>query len=166
MKKLILLFTLIAVFFSQSVASPNKNYFVIQLKKAPIFIESSSFNVKIKSGLGITTVYKSVSQKKITALSVGFLFFDPFNRFLSAKSGLDLRDQRTADGNQDNLDPDESVISNWEFDFLSDFSTISMITFINKVRFDDGTIWEADPKELDVEFQKLIGSGFDPTIFK
>jgi hypothetical protein len=156
----------LAVVFSIVFASPNKNYISIQLKDAPIFIESSSFNVKSKSGLGITTVYKSKSKKKITALSMGFLFFGPFNNFLSAKSGLDLRDGRTPDGNQDNLDPDESVISNWDFEFLSDFSTISMITFVDKVRFDDGSIWQANAKELDTELKKLIGSGFDPTLFK
>jgi hypothetical protein len=162
MKKLVLLFSLVAVFFSQSVAAPEKKSFVIAQKDSPILLGNKGFRVEENRSIDSVIAnaeYTNKSTKTITALSLGFIFYGPFDNQLESRGGLDLRDRS-------NLDPGDKDTGTWEFNFTGDFSTTTMIVFVNIVRFSDGTIWKADPKELDTAIRALTGSAFDPASLK
>jgi hypothetical protein len=160
---------LLAVVFSLlilplSFAAPEKKSFVIEQKNAPIQLAKPGFRIEenrtVESVLA-NSEYTNKSNKAISALSLGFIFYGPFNNQLDGRGGLDLRDSSSG-----NLEPGKADTGQWDFNFSGDFSTTTMIVFVNRVRFADGTIWQADTKELDIAIRALTGSEFDPLSIK
>jgi hypothetical protein len=164
MKKFFTAFVFL-VFISISIAAPEQHSFIIMQVDSPLVLSKPSFKIeqnRSSESVIVNAEYTNKSKKAISALSLGFIFYGPFNNQLDSRGGLDLRNQ----GRAKDLDSDQQDAGTWEFNFSGDFSTTTMIVFVNRVRFLDGTIWQADVKELDAGIRALTGSGFDPASLK
>lgn len=120
----------------------------ITVENAPISIKD--FRATYNAGSGSyprpTVVYrlevKNEVQKKIVAYQIGFMAFDAFKERL----GRGLQGYSVAD-----LPAGESKRAGWEHSVLEAglFEDYGMgIAYPYKVRFDDGSIWEADMSDV------------------
>jgi len=95
-----------------------------------------------------SVTYTNASNKKIVALQIGLASFDAFNGFMGRFSGWAT--ETVAVG--------ESKKGEWNQRPYAAFSFKGYgtgVAYVNAVRFDDGSIWRANLKEILSEMQKF-----------
>lgn len=95
-----------------------------------------------------TINYTNSSGKNVVALQIGLASFDAFNGFMGRFSGWSI--ERVAAG--------ESQKGEWNQRPYAAFSFQGYgtgVAYVNAVRFEDGSIWRANLKEVLLEMQKF-----------
>lgn len=125
-------------------------------------------------GVYVDIEVKNVSQKRILGYSVGFLSFSLFDEFISfeiAYSGVLEKFlypeaviknlPETARKANQAADEDDKLKCNhkakWRFIYLNDHTHYTGIAFVDRVRFEDGTIWKADRAIIARYVSELFG---------
>jgi len=96
--------------------------------------------------------YKNWSEDGMDALSFRMLFYDVFNDYLDTISAISI----------DKLRPGGSRKGKWKPNVYKDWTTHTVIIFLDKVRFVDGTIWGRDELDITKELSKLKDILFKP----
>ncbi|WP_445666773.1 hypothetical protein [Fodinibius sp. AD559] len=87
------------------------------------------------------------------AIEFGFVSFNIFNEYLGITNGIAMVRLEGREGNS----------GTWVHETPSGFSFYTGIAYVNKVRFENGEIWEAD-SEIIIDTLKEIKSDFDSSI--
>lgn len=95
---------------------------------------------------------KNRSEDGIDALSFCMLFYDVFNEYLDTISAISIG----------KLPPGNSQKGKWKPNIYKNWSTHTIIIFLDKVRFVDGTIWRRPEIEVTEELGKLKDILFKP----
>lgn len=95
-----------------------------------------------------TVNYKNVSGKLIVAYQIGLVAFDVFNNFMDKFIGWSIEDV-AADIES------EGIWIQTPYAAFSFKRYGTAVTFVNAVRFSDGSIWRADIGEVLTELQKF-----------
>ena len=117
-------------------------------------LETSATLVEQKYGKELYCHMKYVnrSDNAIDALSFRMLFYDVFNEYLDTISGVSIS----------KLPPGETGYSSWKVNIYREWSTHTMIVFLDRIRFADGTIWRRSEAEITLELNKLKYILFKP----
>lgn len=127
------------------------------LPQADSPVEITSYTANYQSGSqyaseGIyhAVEYKNNSSQLIVAVEIGLVSFDVWNEFLD----------RTRGAAMDLVQPGATKKGRWVATAYADFSFLTGVAYVGRVRFRDGTIWRAD---LDAIAQVLseIEANFD-----
>jgi hypothetical protein len=95
-----------------------------------------------------TVNYTNSSSKNIVALQIGLASFDAFNGFMGRFSGWAVQ----------KIAASESQKGEWDQRPYAAFSFESFgtgVAYVNAVRFEDGSIWRANLKDILSEMQKF-----------
>lgn len=84
------------------------------------------------------------------------LFYDVFNEHLDALSGLSI----------DKLPSGQSWKRGWKSNIYRHWTTHTIVVFLDKVRFMDGTIWSRPEFDVIQELEKLKDILFKPEHLK
>jgi len=97
--------------------------------------------------------YTNPSNKDIDALSFRMLFYDVFNEHLDTISEISI----------DKLPPGKIKPSRWKsMAVYKDWSTHTVVIFLDRVRFADGTIWRRPEIDITQKLGKLTDILFKP----
>lgn len=99
--------------------------------------------------------FENASGKPIDAVQFGFVSFDVWNQFLTRMNGLTT----------DTLLPGKNARGEWVDSAYADFSLLTGVAYVSKVRFGDGEVWAADTREILDELRK-IEKDFDADVLK
>jgi hypothetical protein len=142
-----------------SAAALAESAVVLKQTNAPLAITSytTTFRAETSSSRYVTghpdqilhsVTYKNASPKRIVALQIGLASFDAFNGFMGRFSGWGM----------DNIPAGEVNSGQWTQNPYATFSFRNFgtgVAYVNAVRFEDGTIWRANLKEVLLEMQKF-----------
>lgn len=106
----------------------------------------------IQEGIQHAVEYKNVSGRVIDAVQIGLVSFDVWNEFLDRTLGLAT----------DSLGPNAAKKGTWVARAYADFSFLTGVAYVSKVRFRDGEIWQADLDSIASELRQ-IEQNFDVT---
>ncbi|WP_445665573.1 hypothetical protein [Fodinibius sp. AD559] len=123
----------------------------IEIKKYEASFEEEGSNTK--EGIQHKVVYINSGRANPIAIKFGFVSFNIFNEYLGIINGIAMV---RLEGRQENR-------GTWVHETSSDFSFYTGIAFVNKVRFENGEIWEAD-SEIIIDTLKEIKSDFDASV--
>ena len=145
----------LALIVSDASAQLKPNAKIVAQPDAPITINTYSARYEQRSqytqeGIQHELQYASKSDKTIVAIQFGLIAFDIWNEFLDRTAGITM-DQMVAG---------KPRTGRWVATAYSAFSFHTGVAYVNRVRFDDGTIWTADQAAILAELRK-IESGFD-----
>lgn len=124
---------------------------IIAQPGAPIEIVSyravyvSGSGAYIQEGIQHAVEYKNVSGKVIDAVQIGLVSFDVWNEFLDRTLGLTT----------DTFGPNTSKKGTWVARAYADFSFLTGVAYVSKVRFRDGEIWKADLDSIASELRQV-----------
>ncbi|MBA7497174.1 hypothetical protein ES702_07785 [subsurface metagenome] len=154
-------FVLVAVIFFLTVPAFGLNIVTkeIKFKDDPVLIQSTWAHFKEESygkELYCWIEYKNQSDKAINALSFRMLFYDVFNEYLDTLSGVSM----------DRLRPAQLDKGKWKSNVYKDWSTHTIIVFLDRVRFADGTIWRRDELHITKELSEVKDILFNPEQLK
>lgn len=92
--------------------------------------------------------YLNTSEKKIVAIRLGFITFDAFNEFLDKFVGISIEE----------VEIDKMKAVSWQQSTYKAFSFKKYGTglmYIDKVRFEDGSIWVLSKDEILPQIQEI-----------
>lgn len=154
MKTQFIILTLILL-ISRQVNGADPVAKIIDQKDSPV--EITNYTAKYilggqytSEGIRHSVNYKNRSEKTIVAIQFGLVSFDVWNEFLDRTGGMDLT----------NLVPGGESKGTWVANAYADFSFLTGFAYVRRVRFSDGTIWNADLDAITEELRK-IESDFD-----
>jgi len=105
---------------------------------------------------------KNVSEKKIVALKFKFMSLNVFNEFLGEMNYINVPDFGGVNpGSKAEMDGRQLVD---DFPFFMCYRAKSFINYgtgiayVSKVRFEDGTIWEADESNISEQLEEIQSS--------
>ena len=101
--------------------------------------------------------YVNRSDKAIDALSFRMLFYDVFNEYLGTNLGV--RIDKLPPGEEGHVAP---TYRSWDVDIYREWSAHTVIVFLDRIRFADGTIWRRSEAEITLELNKLKYILFKP----
>ena len=145
-------------------AAPQRKAIIIVQPNSPIEIirytaqfhergTSSRYNTEcIEHSLD----HKNRGTQKVVAIRFGLFSFDVFNRFLATTGGISMDDLvpgKTSSGNR------------WAHNPYAAFSFLTGVAYVDLVRLEDGTIWQADEATVLAEIRK-IEKDFDSKLLK
>ncbi len=141
------------------VAAPGpKNIIVIQ-PSSPVGITEykAEYEQAGSMGQGITHAlsYTNRGRQRLSAVRFGLVAFDVFNGFLGKMDGIAMSD----------VNVNRSQRGNWLQAPSSAFSFLTSVAYVETVRFEDGSIWQADAETILEELRK-IDKTFDPKLLK
>jgi hypothetical protein len=128
---------------------------VIPQKDVPISIinydaEYEAGNKYQVGGIKHSIKYKNTGKQRIEAIQFSFISFDVWNEFLDKTNGLSLSPNDSGDNEK----------GMWIAHDLAEFSFLTGFAYVSRIRYADGTIWNADQKQIRQELHK-IKSDFD-----
>ena len=137
---------------------------VIPQEDAPI--EISYYDADYVSGEGDSrqgvrhaVSVRNLSDQEVVAFEVGLFSFNVFNDFLDRSSGVSMS----------KISPGRLVRETWMSDSPADFSFLTGVAFISRVRFSDGTIWSEEFRfildtlqDLELNFKAEEITGANP----
>ena len=133
---------------------------IIPQTNAPLTV--TSYSAEYQEGGRYTTEgirhsvgYTNTSGKPVVAVQIGLVSFDVWNEFLDRTGGVSIED----------IAPGGSKTGTWVARAYADFSFLTGVAYVSKVRFADGTIWAADLEAVADELRK-IQKDFDVTKLK
>jgi len=100
--------------------------------------------------------YINRSENTIDALSFRMLFYDVFNEYLDTISGISISKLPLGKGER----------GRWKPNIYKDWSTHTIIVFLDRVRFADGTIWRRDELDITKELSEVKDILFNPEQLK
>jgi hypothetical protein len=133
---------------------------IVAQPNAPLVIASYSARYHERSqyvteGIHHAVQFENKSGRDVEAVQFGFVSFDVWNRFLDRTNGLSIK----------TITAGKAERGTWVATALSDFSFLTGVAYINRVRFSDGTIWTADMDAVVEELRK-IETDFDAALLK
>lgn len=133
---------------------------IIAQPDAPIAITSYSAAYRERTnysqeGIQHSVEYRNNSGKVVDAVEIGLVSFDVWNEFLNRTGGISL----------ETLAPGASKKGLWIASAYADFSFLTGVAYVRRVRFRDGSIWSVDLNAIAQELSS-IESGFDVTRLK
>jgi hypothetical protein len=109
----------------------------------------------IPEGIQHVVEYMNVSGKIVDAVQIGLVSFDVWNEFLDRTLGLAT----------DSLAMHATKKGTWVARAYGDFSFLTGLAYVSKVRFRDGEIWKADLDSIASELRQ-VQQDFDVTNLK
>jgi hypothetical protein len=98
-----------------------------------------------KEGIQHNLTYSNRGSQTIVAIRFGLVSFDVFNRFLGKTGGISM----------DDLELGKSQKGSWVSSPYADFSFLTGLAYVDLVRLEDGTIWQADESAILEEMRKM-----------
>lgn len=132
---------------------------VLKQTSAPLAISeyTTAYQAEASSGrysaghpaqISHSVTYRNNSPKKIVALQIGLAAFDAFNGFMGRFSGWSVEE----------IPAGAATSGEWTQRPYATFSFQRFgtgVAYVNAVRFEDGSIWRANLKEVLLEMQKF-----------
>ena len=123
---------------------------IITQESSPIIISSYSAEYKqgsryVTEGIHHSVEYINTSKERIVAVQIGLVSFDVWDEFLHRMNGLSI----------DDLPPGSAKKATWIDHTYGDFSFLTGVAYVSKVRFDNGTIWSADLNAIAEEIGEI-----------
>ena len=151
-KTIILLIFLISIAHSRGIDPVTK---IIEQENSPLIINSYPANYKksgtyTTEGIHHTVKYENTSDRNVVAVQISLVSFDVWNEFLDIMGGISIEE----------IAPGKSEKGTWVARAYADFAFLTGFAYVKRVRFSDGTIWDADHDLIAEELQKLE-SDFD-----
>lgn len=145
---------------SAVVAAPPPKAIIISQPNSPVEIVGYTARFQRRStytteGIAHSLEYRSRGTQKVVAIRFGLVAFDVFNRFLGKTGGISM----------DDLLPAKNQKSEWVSSPYADFSFLTGLAYVDLVRLEDGTIWQADEATVLDEIRK-IEKDFDAKLLK
>ena len=136
-------------------------YKIIIQSNSPL--EITSYSAKYQKGRGSYSrdgirhraEYRNKSGRRVVAVQIGFVSFNVFNEFLDRMHGVSITE----------INPNQLEKGTWNATALADFSFLTGVAYISKVRFENGEIWRADLEYITEELRK-IEEEFDISMLK
>lgn len=156
----LLMARLLAVGEPGVVASPPPNAIIIIQPNSPVEIGSYTAAFQRRSqytteGIRHNLEYRNRGSQKVVAIRFGLVSFDVFNRFLGKTGGISM----------DDVMPTKVDKGEWIASPYADFSFLTGLAYVDLVRLEDGTIWQADEATILAEVRK-IEKDFDAKLLK
>lgn len=153
-------FLLISTIFMTSVHAIEPVAKIIEQLESPLQITDYSASYRTGStytseGIRHAVKFKNISQQAIVAIQIGLVSFDIWNEFLDRTGGVSIQD----------IAPGISGSGTWVANAYGDFAFLTGFAYVSKVRFSDGTIWNADIEKIADELRK-IEIDFDVKVLK
>lgn len=141
-------------------AGPPPKAIIIGQPNSPVEIIGYTARFQRRStymteGIAHSLEYRSRSTQKVVAIRFGLVSFDVFNRFLGKTGGISM----------DDLVPAKTQKGEWVSSPYADFSFLTGLAYVDLVRLEDGTIWQADEATVLDEIRK-IEKDFDAKLLK
>ena len=145
---------------SAVIAAPEPKAIIISQPNSPVEIIGYTARFQRRStytteGIAHNLEYKSRSTQKVVAIRFGLVSFDVFNRFLGKTGAISM----------DDLIPTKTQKGGWVTSPYADFSFLTGLAYVDLVRLEDGTIWQADDATVLNEIRK-IEKDFDAKLLK
>lgn len=123
---------------------------IVTQPNAPLLITSyeAAFQRRTRNrteGIRHAVKYRSNSSQTIMASEIGLVSFSIFNEFLDRTGGISM----------DQIEPGGDDSGTWIATAYADFSFHTGVAYVNRVRFVDGTIWEADVDEVMAALREI-----------
>jgi hypothetical protein len=128
---------------------------VVQQSNCPIRISSYRAFYKPETGLRHTIKYENRSGQKIVAIRFGMLSFDLFHKFLGKTTGTNVQDMGSG----------KSEEGYWTTDSGHAAAFYVGIAWVDSLRLEDGTIWNANEADILSEARRE-DKDFDPALLK
>jgi hypothetical protein len=128
---------------------------VVQQSNCPIRISSYRAAYKPDTGLRHTIKYENRSGQKIVAIRFGMLSFDLFHKFLGKTTGTNVQDMGSG----------KSEEGYWTTDSQHVAAFYVGIAWVDSLRMEDGTIWNANEADILTEARRE-DKDFDPVLLK
>ena len=128
---------------------------VVQQSNSPIRIVSYKAAYKAETGLRHVIQYQNRSGQKIVAIRFGMLSFDLFHKFLGKTTGTNVQDMNAG----------KSEDGFWLTDSGHAAAFHVGIAWVDAIRMEDGTIWNANEADILSEARKE-DKEFDPVLLK
>lgn len=143
---------------ARPVAAPApKNIIVIQ-PNSPVGIteyKAGFEQTNMSSGIIHNVSYTNRGRSRISAVRIGIVSFDVFNGFMGRIDGVSMMDVAVG----------RSGRGNWTQTPSAAFSFLTSVAYVDTVRYEDGTIWQADAETVLEELRK-IDKTFDAKLLK
>ena len=146
----VLLIVIMTASYARAIEPVTK---IVEQSRAPLKITSYTAAYKkgglfTEEGIRHYAEYKNTSGKTIAAYEIGFLSYDIWNEYINGIRGYSIED----------ILPDGS---GGEYGWFLDpadggFAFATGIASIRKVRFSDGTVWEADYDALSSKIGLIL----------
>jgi hypothetical protein len=141
-------------------AAPPPNAIIIAQPNSPVEIIGYTARYQRRGtytteGIAHSLEYKSRGTQKVVAVRFALVSFDVFNRFLGKTGGISM----------DDVNPSKTQKGEWVSSPHADFSFLTGLAYVDLVRLDDGTIWQADESTVLDEVRK-IEKDFDAKLLK
>ena len=143
------------------VAAPPPKAIIIAQPNSPVEITKYTARFQRRTtytteGISHSLEYTNRGTQKIVAIRFGLVSFDVFNRFLGKTGGISTDDIVPA------ALPKKGE---WVSSPYADFSFLTGLAYVDLVRLEDGTIWQADEAMVLAEIRK-IEKDFDAKLLK
>ena len=129
-------------------AAPGpKNIIVIQ-PSSPVGITEYKAEYETgqsAQGINHALSYTNRGRSRISAVRFGLVAFDVFNGFLGKMEGIVMAD----------VNVNRSSRGSWGQAPPAAFSFLTSVAYVDTVRFEDGTIWQADVETIVEELRKI-----------
>lgn len=129
-------------------AAPSpKNIIVIQPNSPVGITEYKAEYETSQTGQGINHAlsYTNRGRSRISAVRFGLVAFDVFNGLLGKTEGIVMAD----------VNVNRSGRGSWVQSPPAAFSFLTSVAYVDTVRFEDGTIWQADVETVLEELRKI-----------
>jgi hypothetical protein len=141
-------------------AAPEPKAIIIKQPNSPVEIVGYTARFQRRStytteGISHSLEYRTTGSQKVVAIRFGLVSFDVFNRFLGKTGGISM----------DDLVPGKNQKGQWVSSPYADFSFLIGLAYVDLVRLEDGTIWQADDATILEEIRK-IEKDFDAKLLK
>lgn len=134
-----------------AVAAPLPKAIIIAQPGSPVEIVSYSAEfqrrgVSASEGIHHSLQYRNRGTQKVVAVRFGLVSFDLFNRFIGKTGGIAT----------DDLPPETLPIKgDWVASHYAAFSFLTGLAYVDAVRLEDDTVWQADETAILAEIRKI-----------
>lgn len=128
---------------------------VVQQSNCPIRIALYKAAYKPETSLRHVIQYENRSAQKVIAIRFGMLSFDLFHKFLGKTTGTNVQD----------MSPGKKEEGYWTTDSMHVAAFHVGIAWVDSLRLEDGTIWNANEADILAEARKE-DKDFDPALLK
>ncbi len=133
-------------------AAPPPQAIVIQQPNSPVEITKYTAAYQRRGtytseGIAHSLEYRNRGELKVVAIRFGLVSFDVFNRFLGKTGGVSLDDLAPA--------TPKPQKGEWVSNHYGAFSFLTGLAYVDQVRLEDGTIWQADDDAILSEIRKI-----------
>jgi len=139
MKRILAFIVLLATSLVLTDVAEAQDFIIVAQSESPVTITEYEAEYKeggtySREGVHHEADFENVSGKNIRAIKLGFVSFNIFNEFIDRFAGIDM----------DELDAGDDSGGTWVSVAASDFSFYTGVAYVSKVRYSDGTMWEAN----------------------